>query len=514
MPPDPARLAELFDEAVELDEADLPGFIAARCGDDESLRAALEQLLAHDRDLAPEFLAATPVLVTAGTATEVLPGWPEGTRVGRFLIVREIGRGAMGSVYAAYDEVLDRKVALKRLHGGTAQQRAAVLREARALARLSHPNIVQVHDVVESGPEILLAMELIPGASLRAWIAESERDWRTLLATFMQAGRGLAAAHAMGVAHGDFKPDNVLVGDDDRVRVVDFGVAALVARGDDDGVFTPQLAGTPAFMAPEQFHGQPATPRSDQYGFCVALYTCLFGQRPHSGDTLDELLASHEVSPRPPLVPGLPAALPAIVLRGLARAPAARWPDMDALLAALSRLPGLDREADLGVARRQRLVIALVMLATGTTTFTYQFGLREQATAGLQPCDLVHIAGLLLAVLTALIVGLWRSLRRNRVNRQIAGLLLVSAAAMLLHRIIALRLGTPVPHTLILDLVLLLLAAAVAALGIHRRFALLAGFELLVVLAAAADPARAPLLFLGTLLVLYGLGMRSWWRSR
>jgi predicted Ser/Thr protein kinase len=510
---DPARVAALFDEAAELADAELSAFLDERCGDDEPLRAALQRLLAHDRDAAPEFLAAPPVFVTTAAPAAAAPGWPEGMRVGRFLIVREIGRGAMGSVYAAYDEVLDRKIALKRLHGGTAHQRAAVLREARALARLSHPNVVQVHEVVESGSEILLAMELVQGASLRTWAAERERDWRALLAIFIQSGRGLAAAHATGVVHGDFKPDNVLIGDDERVRVVDFGVAALIARGDDDGS-RPQLGGTPAFMAPEQFHGHPATPRSDQYGFCVALYACLFGRHPHPGDTLDELLASHEVSPRPPLVPGLPAALPAIVLRGLARTPSARWPDMDALLDALSRLPGLDREADLGVARRQRLSIALVMLAAGLTMITYHFGLREQAAAGLQPRDLVHVMGLLLAVLMVLIVGLWRSLRRNRINRQIAGLLLASTAAMLLHRAIALRLGTPVPHTLIVDLVLLQLAATVAALAIHRRFALLAGLVLLAVLAATANPSRASPLFLGTVLVLYALGLVWWWRSR
>lgn len=513
MPADPARVAELFDEAVELADADRSALLAARCGDDASLRAALEELLAHDRELGPEFLAVPPVLVTAA-AVEAVTAWPAGTRVGRFVILSEIGRGAMGSVYAAYDEVLDRKVALKRLHGGPAHQRASMLREARALARLSDPNVVQVHEVVELGPEILLVMELVRGVSLRAFVAESERDWRTVLALFVQAGRGLAAAHATGVVHGDFKPDNVLVGDDERVRVVDFGVAALIARGDDDGSFTPQLVGTPAFMAPEQFHGQPATPQSDQFSFCVALYEGLFGRRPYPGETLAELLASHDAAPRPPLVPGLPARLPAIVLRGLARDPAARWPDMDALLAALSRVPGLDREADLGVARRQRLLIALVMLAAGVATVTYQLGLREQAAAGLQPRDLVHVAGLLLAVLTALVAGLWRSLRRNRVNRQIAGLLLVSTAAILLHRLIALRLDTPAPHTLIGDLVLLLLAASVAALGIHRRFALLAGFELVVTLAATTDPSRAQPLFLGTLLVLYALGLTWWWRSR
>ena len=384
MSPDPVRVAELFDEAVELEGDELNAFIVARCGDEESLRAELQRLLAHDRELAPEFLAAPPVLVTAVAAIAAPPGWPAGTRVGRFLIVRELGRGAMGSVYAAQDEVLDRKVALKRLHGGPAHPHASVLREARALARLSHPNVVQLHEVVELGSEILLVMELVEGVSLRAFIEETARDWRTVVTVFMQAGRGLAAAHAMGVAHGDFKPDNVLVGADDRVRVVDFGVAALVARGDDDGSPTPQLAGTPAFMAPEQFEGQPATPRSDQYGFCVALYACLFGQHPHAGDTLAELLASHAVPPRPPLVPGLPAALPVIVLRGLARAPDARWPDMDALLDALSRLPGLDHEADLGVARRPRLGIALVMLAVGITTVTYQVGLRDAASAATQ----------------------------------------------------------------------------------------------------------------------------------
>ena len=518
MPADPARVAELFDEAVELADGEASAFLTARCGDDTSLRAAVQSLLDHHRALTPEFLATLPVLVTrrevAGPPGPVLPApLREGARIGRLQILRELGRGAMGSVYAAYDEVLDRKVAVKRLHGAAideAGRRAAILREARALARLSHPHIVQIYEVVEDGPEILLAMEFVPGRSLRAWSADAH-DWRTVLDVLVQAGRGLAAAHAVGVTHGDVKPDNVLVGDDGRVRVVDFGLASWTAPGSTDAPLSTRIAGTPAYMAPEQFLGRASDPASDQFSYCATLYTCLFGQLPFAADSVVALIASHDVPPRPPAVPGLPAELPTIVLRGLAPDRAARWPDMDALLAALARVLASDPEADLALARRQRWTVALVLLVVGSALTVYLFVLRS--AVDLQPRDLAIAMGVIFAALAAMLAALWRQIGRNRVNRQFAGIVLAAVAAMLVHRLIGVRLDSPVSHTMIGDLLLQALAAVAAALTCHPRFAWLAGVLVVVAVVATFAPSHAPALFVASVLLTYGLAVVVWRRG-
>ncbi|MFP2907424.1 serine/threonine-protein kinase, partial [Pyxidicoccus sp. 3LFB2] len=179
------------------------------------------------------------------------------------------------------------------------------MREAQAQARLSHPNVVTVHDVGLDGDTVFLAMELLRGGTLRHWLEETPRPWREVLARFIHAGRGLAAAHAVGLVHRDFKPDNVLLGDDGQVRVADFGLAragpalappeawtreASLPEAPPTGGHTPTgtRLGTPGYMSPEQWRGQHADSRSDQFSFCVALYEALFGQRPFAGDTPQE----------------------------------------------------------------------------------------------------------------------------------------------------------------------------------------------------------------------------------
>src|SRR5262245_35854404 len=149
----------------------------------------------------------------------------EPTRVGRFVVLERVGAGGMGSVYAAFDPKLDRRVAVKLLHASGDRARARVLAEARALARLSHPNVVAVYDASELGDELFIAMELVAGANLRAWLAAAGRARAEVLDVLAQAGRGLAAAHAAGLVHGDFKPENVLVGDGAIAKVADFGLA-------------------------------------------------------------------------------------------------------------------------------------------------------------------------------------------------------------------------------------------------------------------------------------------------
>ena len=276
-------------------------------------------------------------------------------RIGPYTVLRVIGNGAMGVVYSAYDDRLDRKIAVKHLHltrtDGT-QGEARMLREAQALARVSHPNVVQVYEVGEHLREVYIAMEFVLGQTLRAWTRAQVHPWREVLGVYLQAGRGLAAAHAAGVVHRDFKPDNVMLGDDGRVRVMDFGLArplaATAGEDEDPGVgvgdlslsrtVAGRLLGTPAYMAPEQHVGAPGDARSDQFAFCVALWEALHGQRPFAGDDLRTLVANVRLGRvREPAGRGVPRWLRRLVGRGLAVAPAKRWPDMQALLVAIER---------------------------------------------------------------------------------------------------------------------------------------------------------------------------------
>ncbi|MCY1066763.1 serine/threonine-protein kinase [Nannocystis sp. RBIL2] len=281
-------------------------------------------------------------------------------RIGRYLLAGPIGRGGMGVVYLARDEVLGRRVALKLLDSGAAMatQQARLLLEAQALARLAHPNVVTVHEAGEHAGRIFLAMEFVPGDTLRAWQRERERDRAELLAVAMQAGRGLAAAHDAGLVHRDVKPDNIMVGVDGRVRVMDFGLARLARTlaGDDDELASPAspgpltqvgaVIGTPGYMAPEQRRGAVVDTSGDIYSFCVVLYELLAGERPG------------REAPQAVLVRrGVPAWLAAVVVRGLLDDPTARWPTMHALLDAL--------EQDPIARRRRRLRIAGIIALTG-----------------------------------------------------------------------------------------------------------------------------------------------------
>lgn len=277
-----------------------------------------------------------------------------GDRVGRFTVLHHLGSGAMGVVYAAYDPDLDRKIALKVLRargrGRSDENSARLMREAQAMARLAHPNVVVVHDVGTHGRDVFVAMEFVRGATLQSWLHAKERGWAEVVEVFRQAGAGLAAAHAAGLVHRDFKPANAILGDDGRVRVLDFGLCASLAarpepagksQGEGSAPLGPgrQLVGTPAYMSPEQFRGEPVEPASDQFSFCVSLYEALYGQRPFAGDTAQSIaLAVTRGEIRNPPVGGqIPAWLHAIVLQGLRADPRARFSSIDELLRALDR---------------------------------------------------------------------------------------------------------------------------------------------------------------------------------
>ena len=263
-------------------------------------------------------------------------------RVGRYRITGVLGAGGMGTVYAAHDPELDRAIAVKlvRPRGVASDEaRARFVREARALAKVSHPNVVTVFDVGTHGDQIFVAMERVAGGTLRGWLA-TPRSWRAIVAMFVAVGRGLAAVHAHGLVHRDFKPDNVLV-DGERPRVADFGLATV-------GPVSGDVSGTPSYMAPEQFAGQTTDARADQFSFCVALYEALYGERPFAGSTVDELAHAVTTGTIRPARGATPAWLRAAVLRGLAADPAARYPSTEALLRAIDRDPARTRRRWIG----------------------------------------------------------------------------------------------------------------------------------------------------------------------
>lgn len=263
---------------------------------------------------------------------------PAGTLLDRYTIEGVAGRGAMGVVYMAHDPKLDRRVALKLLND-SARENAAhdperLMREARALARLAHPHVVSVYDVGMHQDRIFVVMEFVAGTTLSTWLAQADRSTHEIVDVFCQAGLGLAAAHEAGLVHRDFKPDNVLIGEDGRVRVTDFGLARIF--GSSDGILsgspeapggsvtqTGTVLGTPAYMAPEQRAGAQADARSDQYSFCVALSEALTGKRP-APDGPPQLDRKR-----------LKGAAYRAVRRGLAHDPHARLPNMCALVGAL-----------------------------------------------------------------------------------------------------------------------------------------------------------------------------------
>ena len=259
-------------------------------------------------------------------------------RFGRFVLLDRVGAGAMGTVYAAYDPRLDRRIALKLLKHTDDAARKQHTREARALARLDHPGVVRVHDAGEHDERLYVAMEFVEGSTLRDELA-GDHPTRRIVEWFIDAGRGLAAAHEAGIVHRDFKPANVLIGQDGRVRVADFGLAharlqpaveLVDSIGDDPDGSRTDIAGTPSYMAPEQLADGSVSPASDQFSFCAALYEALAGVLPYDWRDLERerLDITHRF-------PG-PTWLRRAILRGLASQPELRHPNMNALLRALS----------------------------------------------------------------------------------------------------------------------------------------------------------------------------------
>lgn len=277
-------------------------------------------------------------------------------RVGPFKVLEKIGAGGAGEVWAAYEEALDRRVALKLVHrsGVADEHEARLLREAHALARLSHPNVVTVHDADRTDDYVYIAMELVEGGTLKSAFANPANNSVTRIGWLLQAARGLQAAHELGLVHRDFKPANALLGNDGRVRVADFGLARLVdaqspstpthdcgaAAPPIDSTFsdltvTGAILGTPAYMSPEQRLGQRVSAASDQFSFCVVAWQALYGVNPLADLNLAQWVAGEVELLPPPQTAGIPGSVLSVLRRGLDPTPTERHPSMTPILRAL-----------------------------------------------------------------------------------------------------------------------------------------------------------------------------------
>jgi len=324
-------------------------------------------------------LAKSPTMVTATSHAGTDSIDPEA--LARFRILGRLGAGAMGVVYHAEDPDLHRHVAIKVVRGGSTGAGQRMLREAQAMAQLDHANVVRVYEVdTDAAGDMFIVMEYVRGTTLSHWLA-TPRPWREIVAAYVQAASGLASAHALGIVHRDFKPDNVLIDESGKVKVGDFGLARAAESGPErDGRIGSPLAismtqtgavvGTPLYMSPEQLDGDAVDARSDQFALCVALYEALNGERPFEGKTLAELREARERGPRHPAARRGPAALWPVLRRGLAPRPADRFPDVPALLTAIAHALHARRRR---VARGVALGVALAAVSAGTG-----FALREK----------------------------------------------------------------------------------------------------------------------------------------
>jgi len=510
--------------------------------------------------------SADPSLADGETAVDDGPGARErpagyldaSARIGRFAVLRQLGEGGMGVVYSAYDEELDRRVALKLLRPGrdnSERNQTRMQREARAMAKLSHPNVVQVYEVGRFEEQVFLAMEFVQGKTLAAWLKAATRTWQQILDVMVQAGQGLHAAHEAGVVHGDFKPDNILIDALDKARVVDFGLARHAepagaslrapqlageaalslsgapltpttpltptamsdsARSDSNAPRTSaRIAGTPAYMAPEQHRHHPADQRSDQFSFCITLYSALYGRHPFAGGSLLELVINlTDGRIHPPSGHAVPAGVFAAISRGLSVDPEQRFPTMLDLIAELDRGSGRarDPEFDLSIARRQRMllggVVALAVL--GVTTAIV---LASETDDYLPSANTNVAAGAVVNALVFTLIWVFRSsLLKNTINRRVMAWIAVSSLALLAHRAIAAYNGVPVGATMVNDLIILGSVAMMAAVSIERWIAWAGVVLFCAAILTIALPVAASLLLGGAIVGVFCLAVLFWSR--
>ncbi|HWB77607.1 MAG TPA: serine/threonine-protein kinase [Nannocystaceae bacterium] len=375
-----------------------------------------------------------PETVPDGAVTEERRSVIPGGALGRYVVLGESGRGGMGRVMRAYDPKLQREVAIKvmRARAITGETRERMVREARAMAKLSHPNVVAVYDVDDSTHGFMLVMEFVPGRTLREWLGEGARTWSEIVELFVAAGRGLAAAHGQGLLHRDFKPSNVLIGPPGAagelspiVKVTDFGLAKAaptdaveieVGQGERDVIQLDEpwggitqsgkVVGTPRYMAPEQHCGDRLGPASDQYSYCLALWEALTGSFPFSDSALPE--EKHIGPPAWPQPTTVPRHVIDAVRRGLAVDPALRWASMTELLDELTHDP----------ARRRRWIWLGGASALGVAALA--IAAQSWAHARAERCSGA----------AAQLAGVWDDARRQQVGDAFAATQAVFADAM------------------------------------------------------------------------------------
>jgi hypothetical protein len=479
---------------------------------------AAETELASPHEARPESLASaeTELASSHDTRPDHRPEFPEpGRKLGRYTVLDVLGRGGMGVVVSAYDPQLDRRVAIKLVASGLGaareEYRERLVREARAMAKIRHPNVVSVYDVGDHEGQIYLAMEQVEGGTLRRLLRERRAQgagaWRQTLADFIAAGRGLAAAHAAGMVHRDFKPENVFVDRDGRVLVGDFGLVGAenpsATTGDgavEEGSIHDRLTrgdvvvGTPAYMAPEQHLGEPVDARADQFAFCVALYEALYGELPFAGASRREYVGAivrGEIKSR---AAGrkIPAWVDAALRRGLSADAADRFESLDALLSEL----GGDPSREWWHGRRER-VIAL----TGATGFIVAWaavllGLDVQLT---YPLHYATNLGFLLLVTLIAVTGR-RVFTRTAFNRKVIGFPLIGAVVVVLMVPGAELLGIPPDVLGILHLLVIGGMMSISTITVDARLAASATIYLVGFLISARWPTMfLPMIFLAHL---------------
>lgn len=454
-------------------------------------------------------------------------------RVGRYALLRKVGEGGMGVVYAAYDEQLDRKVALKLLRaepGSVERQalaRARLAREAQAMAKVAHPNVAPIFDVGEHDGKIFVAMEFVAGETLADWVrARSIDDWHEVLAMFVQAGKGLAAAHRAGIVHRDFKPDNVMVGADGRARVLDFGLARSHGGGEevfDADAIAPKdralskhlthahtMLGTPSYMAPEQFRGRAVDPKCDQFAFAVSIYKSIYRASPFAGDELLELMnnvLAGALRP-PPASSGVPRWIERVVARGLATDPDARWESLDRMIEEIERELGRDRELDVSVSARARMRAVGALLGVCVVISIPAVWLRD-ANAW-RPIGVFWLGVVGMAVILALGFVFREHVLKTVLNRRIAALFLFSIGGTVVNRALGVVFDTDVARTLAADAVIIASVLGVGAVTVDRSTAASALLAVATAIVIALFPANAVRIFPAFLVLACLAAIRSW----
>ena len=457
------RVVELFDRLVDLSPEEAKAILDEECASSPALKAEVLELLAFD--------AGKPVTTKAAPS-----------RIHRFVITRELGAGGMGVVYEARDPVLERPVALKLVKSrGHADAQRRLLREAQAMARVAHPNVVPIYEAGVHDDGVFIAMELVDGQPLGAWASSESRGWQAITTRLIEAGRGLAAAHAAGILHRDFKPDNVLVGADGRARVMDFGLARSLGDDDDEPGLTRASAsidealtaegvimGTPSYMSPEHFRGDVG-PESDQWSFGVSAYRLLFGVAPFRGSLLEIQRAVERGPPAPPPSAEIPPRVTGAILRALSPGREDRFASVDDLVAELEAAVAAESGPDASIARRQRRRAAAIIGGLGALTFLMT-GVRTSFTFDLGVGGLVVQSAVGLAF-TLVTLGVFRrALLGARHNQRVSAVFVIVLFCHLLHRLHGLAIGAGVTSVLRDDALVTAALAALAAVTIERWF--------------------------------------------